>query len=145
MELTVEQRKNRDPGSGMAVVDREALGDLAERTESYVGADVEAVYREGAQIAVREYVRSTRSGLPASVDDIELMMDHFEQALEAVDAGAEDDTGPQSRSPGQSDESRPGRWPPHFVSRYEIYDPVIAARVRDCRNRRIQAQQLHTE
>lgn len=28
MQLTVKQLKNRDPGSGMAVIDRAALGEL---------------------------------------------------------------------------------------------------------------------
>jgi transitional endoplasmic reticulum ATPase len=70
------------------------LDELAERTEGYVGADIEAVCREAATIAVREYVRTAASGDPASVDDIELTMDHFERALEEVDSNA----GPDARS-----------------------------------------------
>ncbi len=70
------------------------LGDLAERTEDFVGADVEAVCREAAQIAVREFVHgSSETGdgaaVPEAVDDIELRMRHFEAALAAVEADEE--------------------------------------------------------
>ena len=68
------------------------LDDLVERTEGYVGADIEAVCREAATIAVREYVRATASGEAASVDEIELTMNHFEQALEEVDSSAGSET-----------------------------------------------------
>jgi transitional endoplasmic reticulum ATPase len=64
------------------------LYELVERTDGYVGADIEAVCREAATIAVREYVRATASGDAASVDEIELTMNHFEQALEEVDSNA---------------------------------------------------------
>jgi len=64
------------------------LGELVERTDGYVGADIEAVCREAATIAVREYVRATASGEAANVDEIELTMNHFEQALEEVDSSA---------------------------------------------------------
>ena len=62
------------------------LADLVERTDGYVGADIEAVCREAATIAVREYVRATASGEAADVDEIELTMNRFEQALEEVDS-----------------------------------------------------------
>jgi transitional endoplasmic reticulum ATPase len=58
------------------------LDELAERTDGYVGADIEAICRETAQIAVREYVGAT----DADVESIELTMDHFERALETVEA-----------------------------------------------------------
>ncbi|MFB6206951.1 MAG: AAA family ATPase, partial [Haloglomus sp.] len=64
------------------------LDELADRTEGWAGADIEAVCREAAQLAVREYVRATGRDESASVDDIELTMDHFERALEEVDADA---------------------------------------------------------
>ncbi len=64
------------------------LDELAARTEGYVGADVAAVCREAATIAVREYVHDDA----ADVEGIVLTMDHFEQALEAVDAGSGEDT-----------------------------------------------------
>ncbi|SDF92729.1 transitional endoplasmic reticulum ATPase [Halorubrum xinjiangense] len=64
------------------------LDELVERTDGYVGADIEAVCREAATIAVREYVRATANDEAASVDEIELTMNHFEQALEEVDSNA---------------------------------------------------------
>ncbi|NEU58701.1 CDC48 family AAA ATPase [Halorussus sp. MSC15.2] len=65
------------------------IDELAERADGYVGADVEAVCREAAQIAVREYVRRSSGDESASVDDIELTMDHFERALDEVDASTD--------------------------------------------------------
>jgi transitional endoplasmic reticulum ATPase len=62
------------------------LEDLAGRTEDYVGADIEAVCREAATIAVREHVREGEG----DVDEIDLTMDHFEQALDEVDASGGD-------------------------------------------------------
>jgi transitional endoplasmic reticulum ATPase len=61
------------------LADEVDLDDLAARTEGYVGADIEAVCREAATIAVREHVRDG-----TDVVDIELTMDHFERALEEV-------------------------------------------------------------
>jgi transitional endoplasmic reticulum ATPase len=78
------------------------LAALAERTEGYVGADVEAVCSEAAQLAVREFVHGTAEtgddgSVPETVEDIELRTSHFEAALDAVHAEAgpafEDDTG----------------------------------------------------
>ncbi|MGM0604545.1 MAG: hypothetical protein ACQETB_02610 [Halobacteriota archaeon] len=61
-------------------VDFEALVD---RTDGFVGADVEAICRDAAQIAVREYVHRDGEGEtgPDSVDELEVTMDHFETAL----------------------------------------------------------------
>ncbi|MEF8975984.1 MAG: hypothetical protein V5A21_07135 [Halapricum sp.] len=64
------------------LVDDVDVDELAERTEGYVGADIEAVCREAAQIAVREYIDAT----DADIESIELTMDHFERALETVEA-----------------------------------------------------------
>jgi transitional endoplasmic reticulum ATPase len=54
---------------------------LAERTDGSVGADVEAVYREAAQIAVREYVHAVATAgedrePPADPGNIEVSMAH---------------------------------------------------------------------
>lgn len=49
--------------------------------------------------AVREYVRATGSGESVGVDDIELTMDHFEQALEVVDSNTGPETGEFERVP----------------------------------------------
>jgi len=61
------------------------LDDLAERTEGYVGADLEAVCREAAQTAVREHVRRSDAGESTDVDEIEVTAEDFEAALESVD------------------------------------------------------------
>lgn len=50
-----------------------ALEDLAERMEGYVGADIEAVCREAAIIALRENISSKN-----------VHMEHFEKALQVV-------------------------------------------------------------
>jgi transitional endoplasmic reticulum ATPase len=60
------------------------LDALADRTEGYVGADVEAVCREAATAAVREFVDAGA----ADVDGIVLTADHFERALAEVEATA---------------------------------------------------------
>ncbi len=61
------------------------LDTLAARTEGYVGADIEAVCREAATAAVRKYVRSATEG--TDVDTIDLTLEHFERALDEVEAG----------------------------------------------------------
>ena len=57
------------------------LDDLAERTDGFVGADIEAVCREAAQIAVREYVHDP----DAMVHDLLVTADHFDRALVKID------------------------------------------------------------
>ena len=70
------------------LADDVALDDLAARTAGYVGADIEAVCREAATIAVRDHVTAAATDENAAVDDIYLTADHFEQALEEVDAAS---------------------------------------------------------
>jgi transitional endoplasmic reticulum ATPase len=60
------------------------LADLAARTDGYVGADIEAVCREASTAAVREYVRQSQSDGATSVTDIDLTLEHFEQAFDEV-------------------------------------------------------------
>jgi len=57
------------------------LDALADRTAGYVGADIEAVCREAATIAVRQFVESS----DADAERIDIAADHFDAALEAVD------------------------------------------------------------
>ncbi|MFB6156535.1 MAG: CDC48 family AAA ATPase [Haloferacaceae archaeon] len=66
------------------------LGDLAERTAGYVGADIEAVCREAAQVAVRDHVRATAEGEGRDADEIVITADHFDRAFDEVE--------PQGRS-----------------------------------------------
>jgi len=62
------------------------LDDLAARTEGYVGADIEAVCREAATVAVRDHVTAADTDDETPVDEIYLTADHFEQAFDEVDA-----------------------------------------------------------
>ncbi|PSP48431.1 AAA family ATPase [Halobacteriales archaeon QH_3_68_24] len=68
------------------------LDDLAARTEGYVGADIEAVAREAAMAASREFVNSVSpEEMRDSVGNVRVTMDHFEQALEEVSPSVDDD------------------------------------------------------
>jgi transitional endoplasmic reticulum ATPase len=64
------------------------LGWLAAETEGYVGADIEAVCREAATDAVRDYVRA---GGESDLDGMVLTRESFEVALDEVDASTADD------------------------------------------------------
>ena len=72
-------------GKPLADVD---LDELAAETEGYVGADIEAVCREAATAAVRQYV--TEGG---EVGEIYLTREGFEQALLDVDPSGADGSG----------------------------------------------------
>jgi transitional endoplasmic reticulum ATPase len=71
------------------------LDALAERTEGYVGADIEAVCREAAQTAVREHVHATAAGESSDAGELVLTADHFEQAIDEID--------PQVTEPAESE------------------------------------------
>jgi len=60
------------------------LETLAEKTESYVGADIEAICREASMLAIREYVKETKE--KKKKPDFEIAMKHFEDALNKVKA-----------------------------------------------------------
>jgi transitional endoplasmic reticulum ATPase len=63
------------------------LADLADRTEGYVGADVEAVCREAAMAATREFVNSVApEQMAESVGNVRVRREHFEHALDEVNA-----------------------------------------------------------
>jgi transitional endoplasmic reticulum ATPase len=69
------------------------LDDLAARTEGYVGADIEAVAREAAMAASREFVNSVSpEEMRDSVGNVRVTMDHFEQALAEVSPSVDEDT-----------------------------------------------------
>jgi transitional endoplasmic reticulum ATPase len=61
---------------------------LAEKTDNYVGADIEAVCREAStrarMLAIREYVK--KSDDKAGKPDFKIGMKHFEEALSKVKA-----------------------------------------------------------
>ncbi|WP_254545066.1 CDC48 family AAA ATPase [Halomarina pelagica] len=63
------------------------LDRLARRTEGYVGADIEAVCREAAMIASRDFIKNVDpEDIGGSVGNVRITMDHFEQALDEVNA-----------------------------------------------------------
>ncbi|PSQ40992.1 AAA family ATPase [Halobacteriales archaeon QS_9_68_42] len=69
------------------------LDDLATRTDSYVGADLEALCREASMAATREFINSVDPGEAAtSVGNVRVTADHFEEALEEVGASVDEDT-----------------------------------------------------
>ncbi|PSQ03133.1 AAA family ATPase, partial [Halobacteriales archaeon QS_5_70_17] len=69
------------------------LGELAERTEGYVGADIEAVCREASMAATREFITSVApEEVDESVGNVRITMDHFEQALDEVSASVTEET-----------------------------------------------------
>ncbi len=55
---------------------------LAEMTEGYTGADIEAVCNEATMLAVREYIMSGKD--PENPENAKISMKHFEEALEKV-------------------------------------------------------------
>ncbi|MFB6202594.1 MAG: AAA family ATPase, partial [Halorhabdus sp.] len=69
------------------------LDDLAARTDGYVGADIEAVTREAAMAATREFINSVD---PEDVDDsvgnVLINADHFEAALDEVGPSVDEET-----------------------------------------------------
>jgi transitional endoplasmic reticulum ATPase len=68
------------------------VDELARRTEGYVGADIEAVCREAAMAATREFVNSVNpEEIGESVGNVRITLDHFEHALDEVDRSVPDD------------------------------------------------------
>jgi hypothetical protein len=93
IEIGVPDREGREEilrihTRGMPPADDVDLEHLARETDGYVGADVEAVCREAATVAGREYVE-TASEDRAGVDQIVLTADHFDRALEEIEASTE--------------------------------------------------------
>jgi transitional endoplasmic reticulum ATPase len=69
------------------------LDSIARRTEGYVGADLEAVTREAAMAASREFVNSvSKEEITESVGNVRITMDHFEHALDEVGPSVNDRT-----------------------------------------------------
>jgi transitional endoplasmic reticulum ATPase len=65
---------------------------LASETEGYVGADVEAVCREASMAATREFINSVGpEDAIDSVGNVRVSREHFEQALEEVNASVTPD------------------------------------------------------
>lgn len=66
------------------------LDELATQTNGFVGADIESICREAATNAVREYIMASNQGESVAVEEIELTMDHFEQAIVGIDDRSDD-------------------------------------------------------
>ena len=62
------------------------LGQLARDSKDYVGADIEAVCREAAMLAIREYITPNMSPEEArkNAGTIQIRMKHFQEALKKV-------------------------------------------------------------
>ncbi len=69
------------------------LDELAEWTDGYVGADIEAVCREASMAATREFInRVSPEETSKSVDNVRITREHFEMALDDVQASVDDET-----------------------------------------------------
>ncbi|MFB6155047.1 MAG: CDC48 family AAA ATPase [Haloferacaceae archaeon] len=70
------------------------LDRIARKTEGYVGADLEAVAREAAMVASREFINSgvKKEEIVDSVGNVRITMDHFEQALDEVGPSITEET-----------------------------------------------------
>ncbi|WP_458205365.1 CDC48 family AAA ATPase [Haladaptatus sp. NG-SE-30] len=69
------------------------LDELASKTEGYVGADIEAVCREAAMAASREFVQSVSpEDIGDSVGNVRITAEHFEDALDEVTPSVTEET-----------------------------------------------------
>ncbi|MFC6720647.1 CDC48 family AAA ATPase [Halobacteriaceae bacterium SHR40] len=78
---------------GKPLADDVDLDELAEKTEGYVGADIEAVSREASMAATREFINSVDpDDVDDSVGNVRVTAAHFDQALEEVSASVDEET-----------------------------------------------------
>ncbi|ODR81440.1 AAA family ATPase [Haladaptatus sp. W1] len=69
------------------------LEELAEQTDGYVGADIEAVCREAAMAASREFIESVSpDDIGESVGNVRITAEHFEDALGEVTPSVTEET-----------------------------------------------------
>ncbi|WP_423744466.1 CDC48 family AAA ATPase (plasmid) [Haladaptatus sp. SPP-AMP-3] len=69
------------------------LEELAEQTDGYVGADIEAVCREAAMAASREFIESVSpDDIVESVGNVRITAEHFEDALDEVTPSVTEET-----------------------------------------------------
>jgi len=86
------------------------LDQLADRTDGYVGADIEAVCREASMSATREFINSVSAEDAAkSVDNVRVTREHFEEALDEVGPSVDEETREQYEE--LEDEFGPGQEP----------------------------------
>ncbi|MGM0592146.1 MAG: CDC48 family AAA ATPase [Halobacteriota archaeon] len=78
---------------GKPLADDIDLDRLARQTDGYVGADIEALCREAAMAASREFITSVKpEEIVESVGNVRITMQHFEDALEEVGPSVTDET-----------------------------------------------------
>ncbi|RUM33477.1 MAG: AAA family ATPase [Archaeoglobus sp.] len=71
---------------GKPLADDVSIDELAERTEGYTGADIEAVCREAGMLAIREAIKPgmTKEEAKKVAEKLRITKKHFEKALEKV-------------------------------------------------------------
>ncbi len=71
---------------GKPLADDVNIDELAERTEGYTGADIEAVCREAGMLAIREAIKPgmTKEEAREVAEKLKITREHFEKALEKV-------------------------------------------------------------
>ncbi len=67
---------------GKPIAEDVNLDTLAEKTDGYTGADIEAVCNEATMLAIREYIQSGKN--PENPEDAKIEMKHFEEALKRI-------------------------------------------------------------
>jgi transitional endoplasmic reticulum ATPase len=71
---------------GKPLADDVNIDELAEKTEGYSGADIEAICREAGMLAIREAIKPgmTREEAKEAAKSIKITKKHFEEALKKV-------------------------------------------------------------
>ncbi|MEW6069784.1 MAG: CDC48 family AAA ATPase [Candidatus Thermoplasmatota archaeon] len=71
---------------GKPLADNVSIEELAERTENYVGADIEAICREAVMLSLREIIKKgiAKEKLKKLLKDRKVEKKHFESALDKV-------------------------------------------------------------
>jgi transitional endoplasmic reticulum ATPase len=86
------------------------IDELADQTDGYVGADIEAVCREASMAATREFIHSVSAEEAAqSVGNVRVTREHFEEALDEVNPSVDDET--RERYEKIEEEFGPGQEP----------------------------------
>jgi transitional endoplasmic reticulum ATPase len=86
------------------------IDELADETDGYVGADIEAVCREASMAATREFINSVSAEDAAkSVENVRVTRKHFEEALEEVNPSVDEET--KERYEQIEDDFGPGQEP----------------------------------
>ncbi|MFO7925367.1 MAG: CDC48 family AAA ATPase [Halobacteriota archaeon] len=86
------------------------IDELADETDGYVGADIEAVCREASMAATREFINSVSAEEAAqSVGNVRITREHFDEALDEVGPSVDNET--RERYEQIEEEFTPGEEP----------------------------------